>query len=117
MSNPNKIEVTVTVVNGVPTPSVDPIPVPAAQGAAKIVWTIDPQDRAEYSFKADQAIAVQNGGSQFSNGKRDRNNPDFKYEMDDANSDTNFYNYTITVHDKKGNRYDRHDPGIRNGTQ
>jgi hypothetical protein len=110
----NEIPVTVTVVNGKPVPSQDPINVTAGKSNVKIIWSIAEASRQQgYTFAKNSGIVVNANVGQFEKSKQ---LDEHRWEVVDKNNDAKHYSYTINVVDRKGNTY-THDPSIRNGQQ
>jgi hypothetical protein len=103
------IPITIDFINGVPTPSSDPIVVTAAQGATVIQWSSG-TDVASFVITGLDAAPFTNKVGTPGNGP-----PYTRYQVTDTPAGAaTTYSYTITATHTLGHTA-KHDPKIENG--
>jgi hypothetical protein len=113
----DECQVKLTVVNGVPKPDIDPVPVAegnhGAGGNGVILhWHVE----GDYSFRDDgiqpKGDSVEGWPRQFDQPGTGGSGKEFHWR--DKNTDTTKYTYKITVYDKDGVPH-ASDPAVQNG--
>ena len=113
----NRIEVTVTLVKRVPTPSIDPIDLTNCKPGVRIHWQLD---AAGWQFRNDGIVITDDYEGQFSNGhaeddKHVKPGPGRHHYFDNRNAGGKRYKYNITVYPESGSgKALRNDPNIIN---